>query len=419
MSISTQDLIAGFDPTAQTTITAAQLLQLVQSAVPNTAHGFVLVSADINDVPQTPDAAVTTQWQNYVWLRQQSSSVIAYVWNPNASSVSPLLKWQAVTSANIADGSITTAMIASKAVTADKILSIPWSLISGYPDSYPPNGDASGDLTGSYPDPSIGIGAITGTKIAAHTIGPGKLGTMANSNAAVDISTNIDASGLTPLAMVRVKSDGTGLEAVTKLVTQMVEPTGVNNNQLLQVNSSHSAIGYLNLNGAGSPGRVLQVVTQKDNTADSVLSTDGTTLLSAPPLVTDGKSVASGTLDLIVTPLSSSSELHIEVVINAAISYSTLSTSVSGAFVLFTSLSNTAINAASLSIAGTASIQHYQHSVVTLSGKVTGHAAGVPLTVKIRFGIISASLVGTISYNPDTVALGGCNYSSVKVTEIQ
>ena len=53
---STQDLTAPFDPTAFTTITGAQLLQLVTGLSPNINTGFILISTDIAGVAQVPAA---------------------------------------------------------------------------------------------------------------------------------------------------------------------------------------------------------------------------------------------------------------------------------------------------------------------------------------------------------------------------
>jgi uncharacterized protein DUF5907 len=94
----------------------------------------------------------------------------------------------------VATGGISTSMLADGAVTDAKIASVAYSKITGAPTAFPPSGTASGDLSGSYPNPTLGAGAVTTGKLADGAVTTGKLADGAVTDAKV---TSVDYSKIT------------------------------------------------------------------------------------------------------------------------------------------------------------------------------------------------------------------------------
>ena len=177
---SNVDFVHGIDPTAFTSITGAQLAQLIDSATPYTDKGLIITTTDnIDDTPNVPDASVTTKWKRYLWIRIGAVAVTPYVWNDNTADVT-LLGWTSVAQSSLGPNSILTPMINNGAVTNEKIASgvdasklvgtLPTSITSTFVSS----GDkpSAGDMFGSsYPNLVIKADAIDQSKIAKQSVG--------------------------------------------------------------------------------------------------------------------------------------------------------------------------------------------------------------------------------------------------------
>jgi hypothetical protein len=136
MALSTQDFEKGLDFTGLVSASGADHNQLIDLAVPKDdtgglGKGLIIITIDTAfDIPDVPDADVTTKWKRYMWVRRPYTTVVdrtplVYTWDDNSLPNGSLLKWQQ-TQVDIAqfDAQINQALAESQAAqaTADTAL---------------------------------------------------------------------------------------------------------------------------------------------------------------------------------------------------------------------------------------------------------------------------------------------------------
>src|SRR5438477_3364433 len=95
MAISTQDLVKGIDLTGLASVTASQIDQLIDAALPESKRGFVLSTTDTApNIPEVPNAVVTTKFKRYLWRRVLTDNTAKlYFWKDSLVSDVTYLKW--------------------------------------------------------------------------------------------------------------------------------------------------------------------------------------------------------------------------------------------------------------------------------------------------------------------------------------
>ncbi len=133
----------------------------------------IVANNSVNNAKLTTNAVGTSNLQDAsVTSAKLASGVLPTSLPPSGSAggdlsgnyPNPLLANNAVTNSKVAANAIGTANIQDASVTSSKLAS---GII---PTSLPPNGAAGGDLSGTYPNPTVGTAVITNAKLASNAV---------------------------------------------------------------------------------------------------------------------------------------------------------------------------------------------------------------------------------------------------------